>query len=127
MIELVRGDVSEMIIVTLNEKKTLASPFYLFVFTHAETKVAVAFVAGADQSLFQDRYNQFEINTAVKFLNKPDGEWLYEVYEQESDSNINPTLSTSLVENGKMRLRETSDFTYTEYNQAVTYKAYDGE
>lgn len=127
MIELVRGDVSEIIIVTLNEKKTLTSPYYLFVFTHAETKVVVAFVAGADQSLFQDRYNQFEINTAVKFLNKPDGEWLYEVYEQESDSNINPTLSTSLVENGKMRLRETSDFTYTEYNQAVTYKAYDGE
>lgn len=127
MIELVQGNISERIIVTLNEKKTLENPFYLFVFTHSVTKGVVAFIAGADQSLFPDRYNEFEINTAVKFLNKPTGEWLYEVYEQESDTNTNPANSTGLVENGKMRLRDSEEFEYTAYDQGVTYKAYDGE
>lgn len=126
MIELVQGDVSEQIIVTLNEKKTLASPNYLFVFTHSTTKEVVAFVAGVDQSGFPDRFNQFEINTAVKFLDKPSGEWLYEVYEQVSAVNINPDSALTLVENGKMRLRDSSEFTYTQYNQAATYKAYEG-
>lgn len=127
MIELVKGDISEQLIVTLNEKKTLANPHYLFVFTHSTTKAVVALVAGVDQSGFPERYNQFNINTATVFLNKTPGQWLYEVYEQESAVNTNPANSTTLVETGKMILRDSEDFEYTQYNQAVTYKTYEGE
>lgn len=127
MIELVQGTASEQVIVTLNEKATLTDPYYLFVFTHATTGDVVAFVAGADSSEHQTRYNQFNFTTSVTFLNKPIGQWLYEVYEQESAVNTNPDNATGLVESGKMNLRDSEVFEYTQYNQAVTYKTYDGD
>lgn len=127
MIELVQGALSEQVVVTLNEKKTLTDPYYLFVFTNSTTKDVVAFVAGADTSEHPTRYNQFNFTTSTTFLDKPSGQWLYEVYEQESAVNTDPDKATGLVESGKMNLRDSEEFTYTEYNQAVTYKAYDGD
>lgn len=129
MIELVQGAASDEVIVTLNEKATLATPYYLFVFTHATTKEVVSFVRSYETDLSDTptRYNRFDINTGLYFLNKPSGEWLYEVYEQGSNTNTDPDLATGLLENGKMNLRDSEEFTYTEYNQAVTYKAYDGD
>jgi hypothetical protein len=125
MIELHTGQSGEKIIVTLTELATLSSPHYLFVFKHVLTKQVVAFVAGADESTFPYRYNQFDIDTAVLFLDKPSGEWHYTAYEQVSNSNINPSLALQpALEYGKMILYAETEFEYDMYDQPVTYKAY---
>lgn len=126
MLELNIGQDSEEIVVTLKELATLANPNYLFVFTHVTTKAVVAFVAGADQSDYPERTNQFNINTDALFGLKPPGEWHYTAYEQVSAVNVNPVLALGIVEYGKMRLYRENEFEYTQYDEPVTYKAYNG-
>lgn len=126
MLQLTKGQTDEKIVVTLNELKTLDDPFYLFVFTHVTTKEVVSFVVGEDESEYPERYNQFDINTEALFEESTYGEWHYEVYEQNSDTNTDTSLTTGLVEIGKMRLFSEDEFEYTKYNEAVTYKSYNG-
>lgn len=126
MLELTKGQTSERIIVTLNELKTLTSPYYLFVFTHVTTKDQVKFIAGADLSAYPERFNQFEVNTQELFGEFLKGEWHYNVYEQASNVNLDPANSTGLVENGKLSLNDSTDFNYQTYDIPVTYKAYNG-
>lgn len=123
MLELHSGQTGEKIIVTLTELTTLSNPYYLFVFTHTETKNVVAFVVGADESPYPERYNQFTVSAA---LFNPDGYWLYEVHEQESSTNTDSAASGAIVEYGKMILYKVDEFEYQQYNEPVTYKAYNG-
>lgn len=125
MLELHTGQSGEKIIVTLTELATLDSPKYLFVFKHVESKTVVAFVAGVDESGFPYRYNQFDVDTSVLFLDKPSGQWDYQAYEQVSGVNLNPALALQpALETGKMILYADSELEYDMYNQPVTYKAY---
>lgn len=128
MLLLVQDGAADRMILTLAELKTLTSPYYLFIFTHTLTKTVVKFIkAPADEeSLFPERYNKYTINTSVMFLSKPVGEWLYTVYEQASAVNLDPALSTGIVEQGKMQLDRATDFEFDKYNAAVTYKTYNG-
>lgn len=127
MIELNISQSSEKIIVTLTELQTLNEPHYLFIFSHVTTKetVAVLYAPDDDESDYPSRYNQFDIDTATVFDGKPVGEWHYEAYEQESVTNVNPALATTLLESGKMLLK-TTELEYETYNEPVTYKAYNG-
>lgn len=126
MLELHTGQSGEKIVVTLTELQTLSNPYYLFVFEHITTKNIVAFVAGADESLFPYRYNQFDVNTAILFDNQPPGQWNYTAYEQVSPTNIDPTLATGILEYGKMILYKINEFEFEQYNEPVKYKAYNG-
>jgi hypothetical protein len=119
---------AEDIVVTLNELVTISNPYYLFVFKHVTEKTIVSIIKNSadDESLFQYRYNQFELATSTLFANKPIGQWLYEVYQQSSSSNTDPELAEGLVENGKMNLYPATDFEYETYNEQSTYKAYNG-
>lgn len=126
MLELHTGQTSEKIIVTLTELQTLSNPYYLFVFEHTTTKNIVAFVAGADESAFTDRFNKFTIDTAVTFAYQPPGMWTYTAYEQDGAINTDPDLAAGILEYGKMILYKADDFAYTKYNEPVTYQAYNG-
>jgi hypothetical protein len=128
MLELRLGNTDEEIIVTLNELKTLNEPNYLFIFTHILTKREVSFVKlqTDDLSDYPERYNRFLINTATIFNNEPPGEWLYRVYEQESEDNLDPDNATGIVENGKMLLSRAIDFSFEKYDEPVTFKTYNG-
>lgn len=119
---------SERIIVTLTELVTLNEPYYLFVFTHTVTKEVVAFIKSVDDdfSNYQDRYNEFEIAPSTLFLNKQVGEWHYAIYEQVSSSNDDVANTTSLLEQGKLYLERSTDFAFTKYESAVTFKTYNG-
>lgn len=127
MILLNIGQASEKITVTLNEKRTLTNPYYLFVFTHILTKTVVNKIYNYldDLSAYQDRYNQFDISTVTVFASKPIGQWRYDVYEQTSSTNTNVTGLTQL-ENGIMMLKPATAFAFKEYNEATTFKAYGG-
>jgi len=127
MLVLTQGEDAENIIVTLNEKKTIGSPYYLFVFTNSATKNIVTWIVNSalDQSDYPERFNKFEIPTASLFDTKNDGYWLYNVYEQESSTNTDTTGLTE-VENGKMKLNKSTQFSYNGYEPTTEYKGYRG-
>lgn len=128
MLQFYQDDNAARMILTLTEFVTLPAPHYLFVFTHVETKNAVAIVKAEidDESDYPQRYNQFTIDAAVVFLDQPTGEWHYKVYEQASAVNIDPGAAGGLLEEGKLLLDRSTEFAYTQYDTSTSYKAYNG-
>lgn len=122
MIYLTKGATSE-IILTLKEKQTLSVPNYLFIFTHRGSNIEVKFVLlnNADTSTHKDRFNSFSIVTNTYFQTQDSGEWEYEIYEQTSPTNTNPSLATGLLETGIMRLYEATGFSFTKYQPSNTF------
>jgi hypothetical protein len=113
MIQITKGTTNNVAL-TLTEKCTLTSPYYLFVFQSDETRNLYKFIA-ADTSTHPDRYNLFAI---VETDSSPDplageielpivGFYKYKVYEQTSSTNLNPALATGIVEVGKVQVIDT--------------------
>ena len=127
MLSLTKGNTSEYLVVTLNEKRTLDNGYYLFYFEHITTRETATkiYSFAEDESSYTDRYNKFTINTQSVFGSKSVGEWVYNVYEQASNSNTDPTGLT-LVETGIMKLNPATEFAFETYDVATTYKAYNG-
>lgn len=133
MLRLTKDTTSE-IVVTLKEKETLSSPFYLFEFESKQTRVKQYCVA-ADTSLSTDRYNQFDIvdtttpdRTAgeVEFLEA--GSYDYKVFEQSNGTNLDPedAVVGALLEKGMAEVIGTST-TFTKYDsQPKEYIVYGG-
>lgn len=127
MLVLTKGQTAQIITVTLNEKRTLTSGYYLFVFTNFTTQRVVNKIYNftEDDSNYQDRFNEFEINTQALFGSEDVGQWVYKVYEQASSSNTDPDGLT-MVEQGVMVLNPAVEFTRDQYNEATTFKQYQG-
>lgn len=127
MIVLTKGQTTEEIVVTLNEKRTISSGYYLFVFTHFTTRDVVnkIFNFTEDDSSYQNRYNQFDFPTQALFGNKDAGQWVYKVYEQASSSNTNVTGLT-MVEQGVMVLNPAAEFERDQYNEPASIVQYNG-
>jgi hypothetical protein len=121
MIRLTKGQ-TENIILTLTEKQLLTNPNYLFVFTNRSANTEIKFVKlnATDVSIFKDRYNEFSIVTNTNFGSSLNGQYVYEVYEQASTTNTNPT-GLNLLETGIMELVGQA-FSYTQYSTDDTYK-----
>ena len=94
---------------TLKEKSTLATPYYLFEFTNDSSKTPLLFTA-ADNSLNKDRYNSFNITltggtvnySAGTIGNLNSGFYQYNIYEQTAQYNLYVSATTSTVETGKV-------------------------
>lgn len=127
MLVLTKGQTAETIIVTLNEKRTLSTGYYLFYFEHITTGQTATkiFSFSEDESLYPDRYNKFTVNTSIVFLNKDSGEWTYKIYEQASGVNVDPAGLT-LVEYGILKLNAATTFAFETYEAETTYKKYNG-
>jgi hypothetical protein len=125
MLQFNQSDNNVNIIVTLQELVSLSSPNYLFVFTHVTTKQVVAFVKlnTDDLSAYPTRYNSFNINPSSLFTTP--GEWHYRVYEQLSNSNIDPALSGAVIERGKMIL-DHAELNFSKYEAGTNFKVYNG-
>jgi hypothetical protein len=124
MIHLKKGETSR-IILTLSEMATLNSPNYLFVFQSRTSNDQVKFVIlnSADLSDFKDRFNAFNIVVNNHFEDMNVGGWSYKVYEQVSTTNLDPTLSTGILETGQMTLSEATIEPFKAYKTAPkTYK-----
>jgi len=126
MLHLQLGQTAQYLVVTLNEKRTLTSGYYLFVFEHITTKSQVkkVYAFGEDESGYQDRFNKFPINTQSLFGTKPTGEYRYTVYESAA-STTDPTGLTE-VERGLLRLSPASAFSYDQYDGTTSFKIYGG-
>jgi hypothetical protein len=120
MIRLTKGQ-TQNIILTLTEKQLLTNPNYLFIFTNRSANTEVKFVKlnATDVSIFKDRYNEFSITTNTNFGSSLNGQYVYEVYEQTSTTNLNPA-GLNLLETGIMELVGEA-FSYTQYSTNDTY------
>jgi hypothetical protein len=121
MIQLTKGATQYMYL-TLTEKITLANPNFLFIFRSRSTNTEVKFIIlnGADVSPYPDRYNKFTIAVNDKFSTSLIGQYTYEVYEQMSASNLDPT-DLNMLESGIMMLNQASTI-YKSYQTTDTYK-----
>jgi len=117
MILLKSAQLNKMVM-TLTQNSTLCDPEYLFYFVHIFSKDSVAFIL-PNISIHQTRYDEFEFieGTGIGQIAFPySGEYNYYVYEQPKGSgNLNPALSTNLVEQGISLLIEESRNTTNEY------------
>ena len=123
MLKVTRGQ-SNSVVFTLTEKTTLSSPYFLVVFNNLATNELVYAIC-PDTSTQTTRYNLLTIiesNTSIPLSGQVklvEGIYQYKVYEQTSSSNLDPSLSTSLVETGLLKSTTTAtssfiDNTYTE-------------
>lgn len=129
MIILVKGQAND-VVVTLYEKTTIDPDlvYYLFEFQKADTRVSY-FCIPTDTSQFINRYNEFSITETTN----PDplageveldkGEYHYFVYEQLSDSTLDPTGLT-LVESGIARVMTTAEANSIYATAAPEYQVY---
>jgi hypothetical protein len=120
MIHLTKNQ-TNTIVLTLTEKELLTTPNYLFVFTNRSSNEEVKFVKlyATDTSAYKDRYNEFSIVTNTNFSTALEGQYTYEIYEQASTSNTNPS-GLNKLETGIMWLGGTT----LSYNQFTTTDTY---
>jgi hypothetical protein len=121
MIQLTKG-ATQFMYLTLTEKELLVNPNYLFVFRSRSTNTEVKFVLlnNTDISLFKERYNKFSLVTNTYFNTSLIGQYTYEIYEQASSSNTNPT-GLNMLESGIMMLNEAATI-FTSYQTTDTFK-----
>jgi len=89
---------------TLSEKTTIANPNYLFSITQRQSNKTTNFIL-TDISAYKERYNKFNVTEGTTFVVDA-GEFLYKVYAQTSNSNLDPSLANELVEEGLLKVNE---------------------
>jgi hypothetical protein len=129
MIKITKSATNDVIL-TLSEKITLLAPYYLFEFANQHSKEKFYCIA-SDTSLFPTRYNEFSIIETtspdplageVEFLLT--GFYNYTIYEQTNNSNLDPTLSTGIVEEGICDVTRIDAVYYKHTPSSLTYKVY---
>ena len=108
---LLKQDNTNKIAVTLNEDTTqTGTTYYLWSLTSDDTNSSVEFI-GTDLSTNQCRYNEFDVIltgttdinlTASTISLIPTGSWKYEVFQQNSNTNLDLSLTGDLVEQGRV-------------------------
>lgn len=128
-----KGTNNTNIPLTLAEKTTLATPYYLFEFQNEYTKVKYyqvftdISVAGAAR----ERSNLFNIELvssgagANQIVLGNTGLYNLIVYEQVSSVNLDPANTTSIVQRTPVRVIGDEDSIYTAHETVVTYVAHE--
>lgn len=130
MLRFDKSDIVFFITVTLTELTEPLNPlYYLFVFTHIETKQGIKKIFSSldDLSEYKYRYNKFRVTNALDFFgSSPVGHYVYKVYEQ-SDNDNTDTVNKPVVEEGRMFLSDYQNrFQLDEYTTQTDYKSYNG-
>ena len=102
---------------TLKELQTLENPNWLFVFYNEENLLNYQSVILSDVSLYKERFNEFSFTLPTDLDLSVTGDYIYKVYEQTSEINLDPDLADNLCETGKALVIGTST---TEYFNNVT-------
>lgn len=118
-------NIANNFVLTLTEKVTLSSPKFLFKFRNILENKSY-YVIIADTSTYTRRYNEFSLTEGTadalngKVVLGVAGQYEYFVYEQTSTTNLDPTLSTGLVEQGFATL-DRGNTTYTTHTISEEY------
>ena len=95
-------------------------PKYLFVFDRRVPGRTVSFITVPDEST--SRSDSFILDVDALFDGAETGQYSYRVYEQESEENLDPSLSAGLVEHGVMQLHPEVNFAYIARQMQTIYK-----
>ena len=111
---------SNVVVFTLTERVTLSSPYFLASLKSRRTNEVKNFILSSNTGS-TDRYDKFTITESVtenltnSTVTLTGGDWWYKIYEQTSATNLNPDATTSLLEQGILRVVDTSDsYIYSE-------------
>lgn len=115
---------------TLFEKTTLSPVVYLFEFI-SKGSLTPKYCIASDISTSVNRYNEFVIkdtpspNPLLGEVNLSTGEYVYNIYQQSSSTNLNPT-GLKLVESERLyvKISGTAPVEYT--NNDLTNVEYSG-
>lgn len=125
-----RENTSNIFAVTLAEKTTISNPYYLFEFENRITNEK-SYCIPTDTSNYKYRYNLFTVTetsnptpTSGEVDLTGEGHYNYTVYEQDNNTNLDPTGLT-IVEQGFMYLGE-GYAEYTKYTNEAEYVQYNG-
>ena len=102
----VKDGIINSVSLTLKENTTISPVYYLFEFQNDFTKDKVYKLPTQVSS--NSRYTEFVIDLTedTGFDLLPTGWWSYKVYQQTSDTNLDPTLTQGLIEKGKLLVDE---------------------
>ena len=120
MLQINKGETKNWYL-TLSEKTTISNPTYLFSITQRQTNTTTNFIA-PDTSAFKERYNKFQVTEGTTFTVDA-GEFLYKVYAQSSPTNLNPELAAELVEEGILKVNQSTSAPTT-YTPSLTERIY---
>lgn len=126
MIILQKATTNTELVFTLNENKTLSSPYYLFVFSKGGNDYPVISTDLATTAQ-QERYNKFTITegssdpTNGSFIIGSTGVYELNIYEQSSSSNLDPDNATGLVESTLARVIDSESSNYIEHTISINY------
>ncbi len=118
---LINRNTSNTICLTLNEKRTIEDPYYIFNFVNDQTNVSTVFYT-ANLSINRDRYDMFNItetsteDLSIGHVELSEGFYHYYIY-QSAIYTLDLTLVGSLMESGKVKVLGTT----TEYVFEPTY------
>lgn len=120
---------------TLVEKTTISDPFYLFEFINDYTnqKFYQIFTDISVPGPARERTNLFNIEVvdsgagANQIVLGVIGLYKYNIYEQESSSNLDPDNSGKIVQEGPLRLIDSNDdiSIYKQHEVEILYKAHE--
>jgi hypothetical protein len=77
----------------------LTAPFWLFEFTHQQSFESVTCILD-NISPGIARYDEFVITDGVDVVFPYNGDYTYRIYEQDSDTNLDPLQAYNLCEEG---------------------------
>lgn len=101
----VKSGIINPVSLTLRENTTISPVYYLFEFQNDFTKDKLYKLPPMVSS--NSRYTEFHIDLGEDgFSMTPSGWWSYKVYQQTSETNLDPLLSQGLIEKGKLLVDE---------------------
>ena len=114
------------VVVTVTELTTIDNPYYLFEFITLTNVPYRTIRNGADNiSTETQRYDEFTGFDNIQPHTVGTG--IYKIYQQTSDTNLDPTLSQGLVETGIVEVfANPTEITNKTYNASITNKVYNG-
>ena len=114
---------SSTLIVTVTELQTLIAPYWLFEFTHEQSFETVTCIL-ENISTGIPRYDEFVIIDEVDLTFPYAGYYTYRIWEQESDSNLDPIQADNLCEEGRAIVLEI-DVAPNEYDTEIIHNIYE--
>ncbi len=131
---LLNKDEINRVIVTASENVTIPFPVYFLFEVISDDTLSPKYFTAADISSNSCRYNEFliEVTTGTEDLttgviNLPlSGYYKYNIYQQDIEFNVDPSLAGDIVETGKLYLRgedkpDTTKYTNNDNNNYITY------
>lgn len=110
--------------VTVSNESELTNPTYLWVLTNLETKEKTYFIPYDISVPHSERFDTFTFNAnnyipevytgSTCNIHLAQGQYQYTIYDQVSQTNLNPIYSNSVVESGLAWVQQ-SEICYTTY------------